>query len=213
MVGAKPLHGAEPHKGKKVVGKAFFSKERFMIIAITGTPGTGKTSVCKALGLEFMDLNSIIEEKGFYTGVDNERECFIADLDKLEEYVRRVYKEEEKKGGYLLLIESHLAHFLNPDVVIVLRANPLLLAERLKQRGFSVPKIRENVEAEMLDIILAEAVQRCRVVYEVDTSGKRIEEVASMVRAIIDAETTGDSRRKETLRNMHKPGSVDWCCH
>jgi adenylate kinase len=176
------------------------------MIAITGTPGTGKTSVCKALRHEFIDLNSVIEEKGFYTGIDNKRACFIADLDKLKKYVKN--KEKEKKG--VLLIESHLAHFLNPDVAIELRANPFLLAERLKQRGFSAQKIKENVEAEMLDIILAEAVQRCRVVYEVDTSGKRIEEVASLVRAIIVAETSCESRRKETLRNMHKPGSVDW---
>ncbi|MCW3141629.1 MAG: adenylate kinase family protein [Methanophagales archaeon] len=185
-----------------------------MIIAITGTPGTGKTSVCNALGLEFMDLNKVIAEKRFYTGVDTERGCLITDLDKLAEYVRRVYKEKrkEKKGGNLMLIESHLAHFLNPDVAIVLRANPLLLAERLKQRGlrFSAQKIRENMEAEMLDIILAEAVQRCGAVYEVDTSGKRIEEVASAVREIIDAETAGESRRKEALRDKYKPGSVDW---
>ena len=183
-----------------------------MIIAITGTPGTGKTSVCNALGLEFMDLNKVIAEKGFHTGVDHERGCLITDLDKLAEYVRRVYKEKrkEKKGGNLMLIESHLAHFLNPDVAIVLRANPLLLAERLKQRGFPAQKIRENAEAEMLDVILAEAVQLCRTVYEVDTSGKRIAEVASTVREIIDAETAGESRRKEALRDKYKPGSVDW---
>ena len=177
-----------------------------MIFAITGTPGTGKTSVCKALGLEFMDLNKVIEEKGFYTGVDNERGCFIADLDKIEEYVRF-----EEKG--MLLVESHLAHFLNPDVTIVLRANPILLADRLKQKGFSTQKINENVEAETLDVILVEAVELCEIVYEVDTSEKSIEEVASMVREIIDAEMEDKSRRKKALREKHKPGSVDWTRH
>ncbi len=177
-----------------------------MIFAITGTPGAGKTSVCNALGLEFMDLNKVIEEKGFYTGVDHERDCFIADLDKLNEYV----KEAKEGGNLLLVIESHLAHFLNPDVAIVLRANPLLLAERLKRRGFSARKIRENVEAEMLDIILAEAVELCEIVYEVDTSVKSIEEVASTLRKIIDVEMEDKSRRKKALRDRYKPGSVDW---
>ncbi|MCK4475667.1 MAG: adenylate kinase family protein [Methanophagales archaeon] len=189
-----------------------------IIFAITGTPGTGKTSVCKskALGLEFMDLNKVIEEKGFYTGVDNERGCFIADLDKLKEYVKEEKEEKrgQKKGGNLLMvIESHLAHFLEPDVAIVLRANPLLLADRLKKRGFSVQKIRENVEAEMLDVILAEAVELCGIVYEVDTSGKSIEEAAFTVREIIDAEIEGESGKKEALREKYKPGSVDWTRH
>ncbi len=180
-----------------------------MIFAITGTPGTGKTSVCKALGLEFMDLNKVIEEKGFYSGVDNERGCFIADLDKLNEYV----KEEKEGGNLLLVIESHLSHFLNPDVAIVLRANPFLLAHRLKQKGFSTQKINENVEAEVLDVILVEAVEVCEIVYEVDTSGKSIEEVAFMVREVIDAETEDKSRRRKALRDRYKPGSVDWTRH
>jgi adenylate kinase len=187
-----------------------------MIFAITGTPGTGKTSVCKALGLEFMDLNKVIEEKGFYSGVDNERGCFIADLDKLNEYVKEEKEEKRRKrkgGNLLLVIESHLSHFLNPDVTIVLRANPFLLADRLKQKGFSAQKINENVEAETLDVILVEAVELCEIVYEVDTSEKSIEEVASMVREVIDAEMEEKSRRKKALREKHKPGSVDWTRH
>jgi len=190
-----------------------------MIVAITGTPGTGKTSVCKskALELEFMDLNTVIAEKSFYTGVDNKRGCFIADLAKLKEYVRIVYEEKMRAKGerqkILLLIESHLAHFLSPDVAIVLRANPSLLAGRLKQRGFSTQKINENVEAEVLDVILVEAVELCEIVYEVDTSAKSIEEVASTVREIIDAEMAGEKQQGKKLQEMrdkHKPGSVDW---
>ena len=181
-----------------------------MIVAITGTPGTGKTSVCKAFGHEYVDLNSVIEEQGFYTGADRKRGCLIADLDKLEEYVR--HNANAKKR---LIIEGHLAHFLNPEVAIVLRANPSVLAERLKQKGFPPQKIKENVEAETLDVILAEAVELCGTVYEVDTSGKRIEEVAAVVREIIDIEIEGgeeesESGRKKALMAKYKPGSVDW---
>lgn len=179
-----------------------------MILAITGTPGTGKTSVCKAFGREYVDLNSVIEEQGFYTGIDRKRGCLIADLDKLEEYVR--LKEKEA-----LVIEGHLAHLLSPEVAIVLRANPSVLAERLKQKGFPPQKIKENVEAETLDIILAEAVELCETVYEVDTSGKSVEEVAAVVREIINIEIEGEeeSERKKSLRARYKPGSVDWTRH
>jgi adenylate kinase len=180
-----------------------------MILVITGTPGTGKTSVCTACGLECMDLNSVIEEKGFYTGVDTLRGSLIADLDKLDEYVR--HKEERRS---VVMAESHLAHLLKPDVAIVLRAKPSVLTERLKQKGFPPQKIQENVEAETLDIILAEAVELCDIVYEVDTTDKSVEDVAVVVRVILDAEVereedSGSGRRK-ALREKYKPGSVDW---
>jgi adenylate kinase len=174
-----------------------------MIIAITGTPGTGKTSVCNALGFECMDLNRVIAEQGFYTGVDTERGCLIADLPRLKEYVRKNELE-------LLVIEGHLAHFMMPDVAIVLRADPSVLADRLKQKGFPPQKITENVEAETLDIILAEAVALCAVVYEVDTSEKRIEEVVALLRAIISAEVKAKSAETNALRERYKPGLVDW---
>ncbi|MGB3459902.1 MAG: adenylate kinase family protein [Halobacteriota archaeon] len=169
------------------------------MIAITGTPGVGKTSVCKALGMDFTDLNRLIAAEGFYTAVD--KGSLIADLNKLEEYVTRAKP---------LLIDSHLAHLLKPEVAIVLRANPLLLADRLKQKGFAAEKIAENVDAETLDVILIEAVELCETVYELDTSVKSKEEVASQVREIIDVETAGKSGRKDALRTKYKPGSVDW---
>jgi len=184
-----------------------------MIVAITGTPGTGKTSVCKALGLEYLDLNRIVEEERFYTGVDPKRGSLIADLERLKEYV---WHESERND--VLVIEGHLAHLLEPEVAIVLRANPSVLAERLKQKGFPPQKIQENVEAETLDIILAEAVERCETVYEMDTSGENVDVIAARVRELIDAETEAEGEeegvngRKKALREMYEPGSVDWTC-
>ena len=206
-----------PYRACGVVGRSPIEVKKLLILAITGTPGTGKTSVCKAFGLECIDLNSVIEEQGFYTGIDRERGCLIADLDKLEEYVR--HNANAKKR---LIIEGHLAHLLNPapEVAIVLRANPSVLAERLKQKGFPPQKIKENVDAETLDVILIEAVELCETVYEVDTSGKRVEEVAAVVREIIDLieieggeegeEESENGNRKKALMAKYKPGSVDW---
>jgi len=180
-----------------------------MIIGITGTPGTGKTSVCKSGGVACLDLNSLVETEGFYTGVDPERGSLIADLERLNDYVRQ---KEAAAGGKVLVIEGHLAHLLRPAVAIALRAHPSALAARLKRKGFSTRKIQENLEAEVLDLIMAEAVELCQTVYEVDTSGKSVAEVASVVRAIIAAETEegAGSSRRAALRKRYKPGSVDW---
>lgn len=175
-----------------------------MLLAITGTPGTGKSSVCTALGLDYVDLHRVIEELGLYTGLDPDRGSLIADLDRLRDYIHQI-------AGPQLILEGHLAHLLEPEVAIVLRANPIVLAGRLEQKGFPQQKIQENVEAEALDVILVEAVDLCAVVYEVDTSAMSSEEVAAIVRAIIAAETVeSESEQRAALRQRYAPGSVDW---
>jgi len=186
------------------------------LIAITGTPGTGKTSVCRALGSEeynIINLNAVIKRRGFYTGIDADRGCLIADLRRLAEYIRREVENSEKP----VVIESHLAHLLplQPDVAIVLRTNPAVLASRLRQKGFPMRKIEENVEAEMLDVILIEAVELCHVIYELDTTNSAVSETASIIREIIDVEVRGErgadvTPRKESLRLRFRPGSINW---
>ncbi|MBN1455143.1 MAG: adenylate kinase family protein [Methanomicrobia archaeon] len=180
-----------------------------MIIGITGTPGTGKTSVCRSGAVACLDLTSVVETKGFYTGVDPDRGSLIADLERLGDYVRR---KEAAANGSVLVIEGHLAHLLKPAVAIVLRTHPHALVARLTRKGFSTRKIQENLEAEVLDLILAEAVELCETVYEVDTSGRSVAEVASVVRTIIAAETEegAERGRSAALRERYKPGSVDW---
>ena len=180
-----------------------------MIIGITGTPGTGKTSVCGSGDVACLDLNSVVEMEGLYTSVDPDRGSLIADLERLGDYVRH---KAATTNGKVLVIEGHLAHLLRPAVAIVLRTHPHALAARLKRKGFSARKIQENLEAEVLDLILAEAVELCETVYEVNTSEKSVAEVASVVREIIVAETEegAERGRSAALRELYKPGSVDW---
>ena len=192
-----------------------------MIVAITGTPGVGKTSVCshlRELGFQVIDINKLVSER-FHKGFDNKRKCFVADLRKLRRHVKRIHKSAAKEmqdssREHILLLDSHISHLLHPDVAIVLRANPLELAERLRRKGFEERKIKENVQAETLDVILVEAVERCKFVYEIDTTGKSVEAVAECVREILSAEESvlrehTEERRKEMLAK-YKVGGVDW---
>ena len=192
-----------------------------MIVAITGTPGVGKTSVCshlRELGFQVIDINKLVSER-FHKGFDNKRKCFVADLRKLRRHVKRIHKsaakeKQDNRRKHILLLDSHISHLLHPDVAIVLRANPLVLAERLRRKGFEERKIKENVQAETLDVILVEAVERCKFVYEIDTTGKSVEAVAECVREILSAEESvlrehTEERRKEMLAK-YKVGGVDW---
>lgn len=164
-----------------------------MIIAVTGTPGVGKTTVSKLLserlGYEYISIREFAVEKGIGEKAGDEIEI---DVDELAE------KMVEEFKGKNVVIDGHLSHFVPSDVVVVLRAHPRLVAERLKDRGYSRKKLAENVEAELIDVILVEALEENERVIEVDTTGKTPEEV---VDEIIDLIERGVKKRV---------GIVDW---
>lgn len=185
-----------------------------MLIGLTGTPGTGKTSVSRLLEMKrnwkVIHLNDLIKEKHLYTEIDEKRDAVIADMELVREYLQETIDGGELKGEHgeeseVLIIESHLAHYIT-DIVIVLRACPPELEMRLKTRGYSEEKIKENVEAEALDVILVEAFERCKKVFEVNTTGKSIEEVGQDIEKIIDNILCG--KEEELLEYM--PGSINW---
>ena len=169
-----------------------------MIIGITGTPGTGKTSASALIG-GVLDLNELIRDEGLYLGIDEARDSLIADMDAVYD---RVCGIDEARDGNLV-IEGHLSHHVS-DSAIVLRLAPDELERRLMARGYSGAKISENALAEAIDVILVEAVDWCDKVYEIDTTGKTVKEVADAILGILDAIDRGIEI------DGYEPGSVDW---
>jgi adenylate kinase len=185
-----------------------------MLIGLTGTPGTGKTSVSmfleKKRHWKAIHLNDLIKEKHLYTEIDEKRDTIIADMEIIQEYLLKTIDEEKHKVEHgkkrtVMILESHLAHYI-AEIVIVLRAYPPELNIRLKTRCYSEEKINENIEAEALDVILIEAFEWCRNIFEVNTTGKTIEEVGQDIEKIIDNILDGT---EENLLE-YKPGSIDW---
>lgn len=152
-----------------------------MNIAVTGTPGTGKTTAVKQVSttLEVVHLNTLIESEGIYTTRDQQRDSVVADIDAL------IDRFADQDG---LLIESHLAHYLPVDRVVVLRCHPATLEQRLQQRGESAASAAENAESEALDVILTEAVDEhgTEAVFEIDTTDRSPAAVAAEIEAVID---------------------------
>ena len=148
-----------------------------MQIALTGTPGTGKTTIAGLLPYKVIDINALVKG-GMNFGTDPERGCLEADMDALAKHLARLDSDETQ------ILEGHFSHHF-ADWSIVLRLAPSLLKSRLEARGYSSEKIRENLEAEALDVILVEAVQFCHRVDEIDTTGKSTLEVAELVERII----------------------------
>lgn len=129
-------------------------------IVVSGTPGTGKTTVAKALAkkknYEYLDVNRLIKEKKLYDSYDRKRKCNVVDVKKLNKSLIKLIKQSKKK----LVIDSHLSHHLPKKYVelcIITKCNLKKLKKRLEKRGYSKSKVRENLDSEIFDVCLNEA--------------------------------------------------------
>ncbi|MFB6164671.1 MAG: adenylate kinase family protein [Haloarculaceae archaeon] len=154
-----------------------------MRVAVTGTPGTGKTTASDLVDsdLEVIHLNDVIKTEGFDRGRDAERDTLIADMDAVADWLG--VRDD-------VLVESHLAHHLPADRVVVLRCHPEELERRLGERGESAETAAENAESEALDLILSEAVadHGLESVYEIDATERSPESIAAEIEAVIAGE-------------------------
>src|SRR2546425_9227231 len=165
-----------------------------MLVAITGTPGTGKSSACDVLAKRsyvVLDLDEIARRKGLIVGRDEKRGTDEIDAEALREGLRIPAK--------VAFLKSHYSHRMEVNLAVVLRCRPSVLRARLEARGWPSEKVRENVEAEAIDVILQEAVARLPFVFEVDTTSATASETAEKILAILQGKTKG-----------HEPGTVDW---
>jgi adenylate kinase len=166
-----------------------------MLVAISGTPGTGKSAVCERLsndGYKVVDLNKLAYETNSVVGVDPERDVDIVDMDALREKVRGLKDD-------LTFLDGHFSHLAGVDVSIVLRCNPDELKNRLGAKNWGEKKIRENVEAEAVDAITVESTESVPETYEIDTTDRGVDQTVEAVLKILNGET-------EDFR----PGQVDW---
>ncbi|WP_456435310.1 adenylate kinase family protein [Methanopyrus sp.] len=157
-------------------------------MAITGTPGVGKTTVCRALReLEFdvVHLNRVAREMGAILEEDEQRQVKVVDVHTLRRYV-----EEWEPESDPAFVESHYAHLMPTDFVVVLRLHPSELERRLKDRGYPPEKIAENLEAEFVGVCYGEAVEvrseGCLIrppedVVQVDVTGLSLAEAADRI--------------------------------
>lgn len=127
-------------------------------ILITGTPGTGKSTlsreVAQETGLNYINIGELAKENGFYLDYDNDLQSYELDEDKVIDEIDDIMKE----GGNL--VDYHGCDFFPErwfDIVFVLRTDNTILFERLEKRGYSQRKIQENVQCEIFQTILDEA--------------------------------------------------------
>ncbi|OLC03765.1 MAG: hypothetical protein AUG84_00170 [Chloroflexi bacterium 13_1_20CM_4_66_7] len=165
-----------------------------MLIAVTGTPGTGKSSACEILarrGYVVVDLDAVARKEGLVVGRDEARGSDEIDVDALRDGLLVPAK--------VAVLKAHYSHLMDVNIAIVLRCRPAVLEKRLEARRWPREKIRENVEAEAMDLITQEAANRIPFVYEVDTTDRTPAQTVETILEILKGKTEG-----------HEAGSVDW---
>ncbi|MDG6257279.1 MAG: adenylate kinase family protein [Methanomicrobiaceae archaeon] len=162
-----------------------------MMWGITGTPGTGKSSLADELAARGYPVLHLSETTAPYI-IEQDAARQTAVIDE-ERWVAKL-------SPFAGFVEGHLAHLLPCDRVVVLRCRPDVLALRLGKRRYPPEKIRENLEAEALDGILIEALEEHppEHVLELDTTYRSISETADRIEDFIH----------EKLPPSH--GTTDW---
>jgi adenylate kinase len=169
-------------------------------IGISGTPGVGKTEVCRKLegrGHTVVYLAKLVKKHPeFVCGTDKTRKVKEVDVNRIKKFIKKEYCDMP-----LVFIDSHFSHLLSVDLVIVIRCSPSVLEHRLERRKYSARKTRENIEAEAIDVITIESVGLYGKdkVFEIDTTGATVDQTADAVIKIV-----------EHRDRKYAPGKIDW---
>ncbi len=180
------------------------------LVIISGTPGTGKTSVSNKIS-EMIDvnviaLNELAISEGLIQDFDKKRDTNIVNIDKLVSHVLKIVEELKKKGIKLVIIESHFSDIIPNNMInyaFVLRCEPSVLRHRLKERGYTMEKITENAQAEILGNCANYLIKKQMTVplLEIDTTSLDIKTVSRIILDIIQ-----DNINSE----QYRVGKVDW---
>ena len=113
------------------------------VIAITGSPGTGKSTLGARLrqhGFHVISVETIAQQMN---ALDQDNDIREIETSKLQNW--------RWEGSETCFIDGHLSHYCFIDAAVVLRCHPSVLRQRLsKRRGYDSKKIESNVEWELI---------------------------------------------------------------
>jgi adenylate kinase len=185
------------------------------VILITGTPCVGKTTTAKALaaklGAEYINLTDFAKVNNLTLEEDLERCTFPIDEDKMQEELGLTINATTNAN---IIIDGHYASVVTSaqhvPIVFVLRRNPKELKAFMEKCGYTGTKMWENLQAEIIDVCLGEAVEvHTGRVCELDVTGKTVDEVVGEILAVLDKHKTCVVGTVDWLGTLEAEGVLD----
>ncbi|KAH8741406.1 nucleotide kinase [Cryptosporidium ryanae] len=171
--------------------KSYSKKPNILVI---GTPGTGKTTLCKKLskklnGYKRIELSKAIKKHKLYREWDDKMNASIFDERLVRRYLKtKINKYNLENVG--IILDFHSTDFINNewfDIVICLSSETQILYDRLKLREYSENKIRENVECEIFKVVKYDAEEIFGENKILELSSNTIEDRNSNIKIITEA--------------------------
>ncbi|KAF7831506.1 adenylate kinase isoenzyme 6-like protein [Senna tora] len=168
-------------------------------ILVTGTPGTGKTTMCSALAeaihLRHINIGELVKEKNLHDGWDDELDCYVIN----EDLVCDELEDTMEEGGNI--VDYHGCDFFPVrwfDIVVVLQTDNSVLYDRLSKRGYSESKLSNNFECEIFQVLLEEAKESYPEERVLALKSDTIEDISRNVATLTD-----------WVRNWNSPSSLN----
>jgi adenylate kinase len=116
-----------------------------------------------------IDINSLIKQYKLYSGYDKKMKSYIVNINELNKFLIKLIRSSKNN----LILDSHLTRYLPKkyvDLCYVTKCDLKTLKKRLMKRKYSKEKIRKNLDAEILDVCLIEALENKYKIKVVNTS-------------------------------------------
>ncbi len=179
------------------------------IFLLSGTPGTGKTTLVHYLHdhyqYQYISLGEEVLANNLFSREDPTRDTKIVDEKKFNQF----FTQKLQLIHEPVIVEAHYADMLeNPRISLgfILRCHPHILEARLQTRNYTQDKINENIQAELVGDSTSYMLDHPNLteehkIFELDSSNTSLSEIAEQMIQII----------KDPLKFRHlEAGWLSW---